>query len=134
MQLRKRGLQRIVNKIGSRDYYTALQRSMISLLTSSPPTPSQSPRNRTVSFPTPGSCVYHFTMIKFQQGLHSFYYTSGPYEGRRGQGEHSSLLGVCSVSKGVDSLETGEGEKDSAMAEKLHHKITPQLPTYTDTH
>lgn len=119
MKLRKRGLQRIADKMGNRDYYTALQKSII-------------------FFPNFLFSAHHllletrvsqylflyllFCNDKIQRELHSFHYSSGPYEGRRGQAENS-LLGM---------FPTTRGEGIRAMAAELHH-IIPHLPTGTDT-
>lgn len=56
MKLRKRGLQRIADKMGNRDYYTALQKSII-FFPNFLFCPSSALRNKSFPIPAPMSIV-----------------------------------------------------------------------------
>lgn len=109
MKLRKRGLQRIADKIGKRDHDTALQRSITFFPVFS--THHLLLETRVSQYPL---LYLSFCNDEIQKELHSFHYSSGLYEGRTGQAENS-LLGIFSTTKRVDSLERGEGEKKSEL-------------------
>lgn len=97
--------------MGNRDYYTALQKSIIffpNFLFSAHHLLLETRVSQYLLL-----CLL-FCDDKIQRKLHSFHYSSGPYEGRRGQAENS-LLGMFSTTKGTDSLERGEGEKESEL-------------------